>query len=64
VAGGVGIAFEATNLKEKLEEVLTMSTGQRADWGRRAMERVAERYSWEAVTDQYEALLVAGRNMK
>jgi glycosyltransferase involved in cell wall biosynthesis len=64
VAGGVGIAFEATNLKEKLEEVLTMSTGQRADWGRRAMERVAERYSWEAVTNQYEALLVAGRNMK
>jgi glycosyltransferase involved in cell wall biosynthesis len=64
VAGGVGIAFEVTNLKEKLEEVLAMSIGQRADWGRRAMDRVVERYSWEAVTDQYEALLVAGRNMK
>ena len=64
VAGDAGIAFEATNLKEKLDEVLTMSNGRRADWGRRAMERVAERYSWKAVTDQYEALLVAGRNMK
>jgi glycosyltransferase involved in cell wall biosynthesis len=64
VAGGVGIAFEVSNLKAKLEEVLTMSSGQRADWGRRAMERVVERYSWKAVTDQYEALLVPGRNMK
>ena len=24
--------------------------------GRLAMERVAERYSWDAVTDRYEAL--------
>ena len=32
-----------------------MSAKDRAEWGRRAMERVAERYSWDAVTDQYEA---------
>jgi glycosyltransferase involved in cell wall biosynthesis len=64
VAGDAGVAFESTNLREKLDEVLGMSDGQRADWGRRAMERVAERYSWKTVTDQYEALLVAGLKMK
>jgi hypothetical protein len=32
-----------------------------ADWRRRAMERVAERYSWDRVTDQYEALLLTLR---
>lgn len=58
VAGGVAIAFEAGTLGAKLEEVLRMSTEQRAEWGRRAMERVAERYSWDQVTAQYEALLV------
>ena len=58
MAGGVGIAFESGNLGEKLDEVLSMSLEERAEWGRRAMERVAERYGWDAVTDQYEALLV------
>ncbi len=58
VAGGAGIPFETTDLKQKLEEVLSMSSEQRDAWSRRAMERVAERYSWEAVTSQYEALLV------
>ncbi len=58
VAGGAGIAFEAENLKEKLEEVLNMSAAERAEWGRRAMDRARERYSWDAVADQYEALLL------
>jgi glycosyltransferase involved in cell wall biosynthesis len=58
VAGGVGIAFESDNLKQKLEEVLRMSSEQRTELSRRAMERIAERYSWDAVTDQYEELLV------
>jgi glycosyltransferase involved in cell wall biosynthesis len=57
VAGGVGIPFEAGNLAEKLTEVLGMKVEQRAEWSRRATERVAERYSWDAVTGQYEALL-------
>ena len=60
VAGGAGIAFEATDLTQKLEDVLRMPAEQRSEWSRRAMERVAERYSWDAVTSQYEALL-AGR---
>jgi glycosyltransferase involved in cell wall biosynthesis len=61
VAGGVGISFESTDLQQKLELALTMSSEERAEWGRRAMERVRERYSWDVVTDQYEALLVARR---
>jgi glycosyltransferase involved in cell wall biosynthesis len=64
VASGVGIAFESGNLREKLSEVLGMSLEERSGWGRRAMERVAERYSWDAVTLQYEALLGPGFTMK
>jgi glycosyltransferase involved in cell wall biosynthesis len=58
VAGGVGIAFESSDLDDKLKLVVEMPKQQRLDWGRRAMERVAERYSWEAVTDRYETLLL------
>ena len=57
VAGGVGIPFEAASLQQKLEEVLRMSSEERAAWGRRAEQRVAERYGWDAVTDRYEELL-------
>ena len=58
VAGGVGMPFETTNLKAKLEEVLSMPAELRAEWSRRAMARVTERYSWDAITYQYEALMV------
>jgi glycosyltransferase involved in cell wall biosynthesis len=57
VAGGAGLAFEAGQLETKLEEVLGMSSQERSEWGRRAAERVQERYGWEVVTDQYEKLL-------
>jgi glycosyltransferase involved in cell wall biosynthesis len=57
VAGGAGIAFEASELTEKLNQVLAMTDVERAEWGRRAAARVAERYSWERVTDQYEELM-------
>ncbi len=58
VAGNAGIPFEAGELTEKLRLALAMSVEERDEWGRRAAERVAERYSWDAVTDQYEALLL------
>jgi glycosyltransferase involved in cell wall biosynthesis len=58
VAGGAGIPFEAGELAEKLEMVLEMPEDERLEWRRRAAERVAERYSWDRVTDQYEALLL------
>jgi glycosyltransferase involved in cell wall biosynthesis len=57
VAGGVGIPFEPDELAEKLRMVMEMSEADRAALGQRAMDRVRERYSWEAVTDAYEKLL-------
>jgi glycosyltransferase involved in cell wall biosynthesis len=56
VAGGVGIAFEASTLAERMREVLAMSPEERAQMGLAAAERVRERYSWDAVTDAYERL--------
>lgn len=58
VAGGAGIPFEPAELAEKLQLVLAMPEKERAEWRRRAGERVAERYSWDTVTDQYERLLL------
>jgi glycosyltransferase involved in cell wall biosynthesis len=57
VAGGAGIPFEADGLAAKLRMVLEMSEADRAAFGQLAMDRVRERYSWEAVTDAYEKLL-------
>jgi glycosyltransferase involved in cell wall biosynthesis len=57
VAGGAGIPFEPDDLEAKLRLVLEMNEAERAAFGQRAMERVRERYSWEAVTDAYEKLL-------
>jgi glycosyltransferase involved in cell wall biosynthesis len=64
VAGGVGISFETADLADKIAEALAMSPEERSEWGRKAAQRVAERYGWDAVTDQYEALLLGGRKMK
>jgi glycosyltransferase involved in cell wall biosynthesis len=63
VAGGAGLAFTHENLVEMLRGVLAMSEDQRELWRSRAVERVRERYSWDAVTDTYEKLLMgmAGR---
>jgi glycosyltransferase involved in cell wall biosynthesis len=57
VADDAGIPFEAGELRAKLEQVLAMPIEERDEWGRRAAERVAKVYSWDAVTDQYETLL-------
>ena len=56
VAGGVGLPFTVVTLSAVLQRALEMSAEERAEWQRRAMARVRERYSWAAVTDQYEAL--------
>jgi glycosyltransferase involved in cell wall biosynthesis len=58
VAGDAGIPFEAHELAGKLAALAEMPSQERVDWGRRAMARVKERYSWDAVTLQYEALLL------
>jgi glycosyltransferase involved in cell wall biosynthesis len=64
VAGGVGIAFTHRNLTEVLERALEMPEAEREGHRRRAVERVRERYSWDTVTDAYEALFtkLAGRS--
>ena len=58
VAAGVGIPFEPGDLTASLESVLSMSEAERDDYGRKALERVCERYSWDAVTEAYEQLFV------
>jgi glycosyltransferase involved in cell wall biosynthesis len=57
VAGDAGIPFEFAELPEKIAGTLRMSDAERAAFSRRAMDRVRERYSWDAVTDTYEKLL-------
>jgi glycosyltransferase involved in cell wall biosynthesis len=57
VAGEAGIAFTHENLEETMRRVLGMTEQEREEWRRRAVERVRERYSWDAVTDAYERLL-------
>ncbi len=58
VAGDAGMPFEARELSKKLADLVAMSFQERAEWARRARARVAEHYSWNAVTAQYEALLL------
>lgn len=55
VAEGAGIPFN-DDLTEKLELVLAMSEEQRNEYRLKALERVRERYSWDAVTSDYERL--------
>lgn len=57
VAGGAGIAFTRENLSEVIGLAANMASEERLEWQSRAMERVQERYSWDAVTDSYEKLL-------
>lgn len=56
-AGDAGIPFEPAELADKIRGLLNMSEEQREVFRRRALERVREKYSWDAVTDAYEALL-------
>ncbi len=57
VAGGAGIPFER-DPAEAMERALAMPEQERLHWREKAVERVRERYSWEAVTDAYERLLL------
>ena len=56
VAGDSGVPFEAFELAEKIHDVLAMSNAERDQLRHAAVERVCARYSWDAVTDQYEQL--------
>ena len=58
VAAGAGLPFTHGSLAQVMERALNMSAEERQAWRARAMERVRERYSWDAVTAAYEKLLV------
>jgi len=57
VAGGAAISFTASSLVSAMRGALMMDAGDRARLKEAAMQRIRERYSWEAVTDSYEQLL-------
>ena len=57
VAGGAGIPFDRWNLAARIRAVLDMTEEERQCWRERAVDRVRERYSWDAVTRSYEQLL-------
>ncbi len=58
VAGGAGIPYHPGTLEAAIRDALAMPEDMRQAWRVRALDRVKERYSWDAVTDAYEALLL------
>ena len=56
VAGDAGMPFGPENLTAQIRRVLEMSDAERDRYRRRAMERVRQKYSWDAVTEEYERL--------
>ena len=56
VAAGAGIPFGEHDLAEKIEHVIALPDAEQKGLRRRAIERVRERYSWDAVTADYERL--------
>jgi glycosyltransferase involved in cell wall biosynthesis len=56
VAGGCGLAFTADTLAETMRAALALPPGERERLQGLAAARVQERYSWDAITTQYEAL--------
>ncbi|HEY7209183.1 MAG TPA: DUF1972 domain-containing protein [Bryobacteraceae bacterium] len=60
VAGDAAVPFELSrdDLTNKLQWAVDLSAEERAGWGARAIERIRNRYSWDSVTLEYEALLM------
>jgi glycosyltransferase involved in cell wall biosynthesis len=58
VAGGIGLPFAHGTLRQVMEQALALDPGERARLQHAARERVRQRYSWDAVTDQYEQLFL------
>lgn len=57
-AGGAAIPFENSvdDLARKLQWAVELTEAERETWGFKAIERVETFYSWDVVTDAYEAL--------
>ena len=56
VTGDTGVPFDFPRLPATIERVLAMPEAEREALRKRAMERVRQRYSWDAVTDEYDRL--------
>lgn len=59
VAGGAGIPFRHETLPDAIRRVLLMGEEERDAYRDRAAQRVRERYDWNAVTTDYESLLLS-----
>ncbi len=57
VAGDAGLPFTHDTLTDRIREVLEMGEDERNAFRAKAVERIRQRYSWEAVTTAYEVLL-------
>jgi glycosyltransferase involved in cell wall biosynthesis len=55
-AGDAGISFGPAGIATAIARALSLPEAERETLQARAMERVRQRYSWEAVTDDYERL--------
>jgi glycosyltransferase involved in cell wall biosynthesis len=58
VAGGAGLPFTHENLEPVMRRAIAMPDEERDLWRARAIQRVRESYSWDAVTGAYEKLLM------
>ncbi|WP_031497164.1 DUF1972 domain-containing protein [Bryobacter aggregatus] len=56
VAGDVGIAFDPKTLSHAMQQVIEMPEEKREAMRAASIECVRQRYSWDVVTNQYEAL--------
>lgn len=56
VAGDCGLSFTHENLDEVMQQTLAMSEAERARYQEAAKARVQDRYSWDAITTEYERL--------
>ncbi|HVW86558.1 MAG TPA: DUF1972 domain-containing protein [Bryobacteraceae bacterium] len=62
VCGDAGLPYKDTaGLVARMREAIAMSELEREQYRARAVQRVRERYDWDAVTTQYEKLLIGLR---
>ncbi len=62
VCGDAGLPYsDQAELTARMRETIAMSEAEREQYRARAARRVRERYDWDAVTTQYENLLLALR---
>jgi glycosyltransferase involved in cell wall biosynthesis len=58
VCGDAGLPYrDEAGLITRIRQALEMSERERADLREKAARRAGEKYNWDAVTTQYEALL-------